>query len=97
MTALLKEKADELHRVRTLPFPPARLGLTHRWLCFSLCVCCIGMNASLRFAQLADALVEHETLDAEEVQKVIKGERIRNIDEVIQEDLSRLKDDEETS
>ena len=55
------------------------------------------MNASLRFAQLADALVEHETLDAEEVQKVIKGERIRNIDEVIQEDLSRLKDDEERS
>lgn len=40
--------------------------------------------------QLADALVEHETLDAEEVQKVIKGERIRAIDEVIKEDLSRL-------
>ncbi|OJT06135.1 Mitochondrial inner membrane i-AAA protease supercomplex subunit YME1 [Trametes pubescens] len=54
VTALLKSKADELHR-------------------------------------LADALVEHETLDAEEVQKVIKGERIRAIDEVIKEDLSRLQ------
>lgn len=37
--------------------------------------------------------MEHETLDAEEVQKVIRGESIRNIDEVIQEDLSRLKKD----
>ncbi|KAI0362056.1 ATP-dependent metallopeptidase Hfl [Trametes cingulata] len=54
VTALLKSKADELHR-------------------------------------LANALVEHETLDAEEVQKVIKGEPIRNIDEVIKEDLSRLQ------
>ena len=52
------------------------------------------MHLSGRLAQLANALVEHETLDAEEVQKVIKGERIRNIDEVIKEDLSRLKDDE---
>ena len=42
--------------------------------------------------QLASALVEHETLDAEEVQKVIRGEPIRNIDEVIKEDLSRLQD-----
>ncbi|KAI0647017.1 ATP-dependent metallopeptidase Hfl [Trametes meyenii] len=41
--------------------------------------------------RLANALVEHETLDAEEVQKVIKGEPIRNIDEVIKEDLSRLQ------
>ncbi|KAI0709201.1 ATP-dependent metallopeptidase Hfl [Earliella scabrosa] len=55
VTALLKSKADELHR-------------------------------------LASALVEHETLDAEEVQKVIRGEPIRNIDEVIKEDLSRLQD-----
>ena len=43
--------------------------------------------------QLANALVEHETLDAEEVQKVIRGEPIRNIDEVIKEDLSRLKEE----
>ncbi|KAH9901349.1 ATP-dependent metallopeptidase Hfl [Cubamyces lactineus] len=56
VTALLKAKADELHR-------------------------------------LANALVEHETLDAEEVQKVIRGEPIRNIDEVIKEDLSRLQED----
>ncbi|KAI9064398.1 ATP-dependent metallopeptidase Hfl [Trametes sanguinea] len=55
VTALLKSKADELHR-------------------------------------LAEALVEHETLDAEEVQKVIRGEPIRNIDEVIKEDLSRMQE-----
>ncbi|KAF7792984.1 hypothetical protein EIP86_004089 [Pleurotus ostreatoroseus] len=42
--------------------------------------------------QLATALVEHETLDAEEVRKVIKGESIRNITEVIQEDLSRMSE-----
>ncbi|GJE95145.1 ATP-dependent peptidase [Phanerochaete sordida] len=40
--------------------------------------------------RLAAALVEHETLDAEEVRKVVKGEQIRNITEVIQEDLSRM-------
>ncbi|TFY64871.1 hypothetical protein EVJ58_g2334 [Rhodofomes roseus] len=43
--------------------------------------------------RLASALVEHETLDAEEVKKVIKGEPIRNIKEVIQEDLSRMSDE----
>ena len=48
-------------------------------------------------AQLANALVEHETLDAEEVQKVIRGEPIRNIDEVIKEDLSRLQKDGDSS
>lgn len=41
--------------------------------------------------QLAAALVEHETLDAEEVRKVIKGEPIRNITEVIKEDLSHME------
>ena len=46
-----------------------------------------------RSRQLAKALVEHETLDAEEVQKVIRGEPIRDIDEVIKEDLSRLNQD----
>ncbi|KAI0831270.1 ATP-dependent metallopeptidase Hfl [Trametes gibbosa] len=56
VTALLKSKAEELHR-------------------------------------LASALVEHETLDAEEVQKVIKGEPIRAIDEVIKEDLSRMQEE----
>ncbi|RPD66106.1 ATP-dependent metallopeptidase Hfl [Lentinus tigrinus ALCF2SS1-7] len=54
VTALLKSKSEELHR-------------------------------------LANALVEHETLDAEEVEKVIRGEPIRNIDEVIKEDLSRIQ------
>ena len=48
---------------------------------------------SIMHGQLASALVEHETLDAEEVQKVIRGESIRNIDEVIKEDLSRLTKD----
>ncbi|KAF4608462.1 hypothetical protein EYR40_000807 [Pleurotus pulmonarius] len=51
VTALLKEKEEELHR-------------------------------------LAHALVEHETLDADEVRKVIKGEQIRNISEILQEELS---------
>jgi ATP-dependent metalloprotease len=37
---------------------------------------------------LAHALVEHETLDAEEVRKVVKGEPIRNITEVLDEELS---------
>ncbi|KZT11352.1 ATP-dependent metallopeptidase Hfl [Laetiporus sulphureus 93-53] len=43
--------------------------------------------------RLASALMEHETLDAEEVKKVVKGEPIRNIKEVIQEDLSRMSDE----
>lgn len=43
--------------------------------------------------RLASALMEHETLDVEEVKKVIKGEPIRNIKEVIQEDLSRLSEE----
>ncbi|THH27247.1 hypothetical protein EUX98_g6934 [Antrodiella citrinella] len=41
--------------------------------------------------RLASALIEHETLDADEVRKVIKGEAIRNIKEVIAEDLSRME------
>lgn len=42
--------------------------------------------------------MEHETLDAEEVRKVIKGEPIRNITEVIKEDLSQMEAaQEETS
>jgi len=47
VTALLKAKEDELHR-------------------------------------LAQALVEHETLDCDEVRKVIKGEPIRRINEVVE-------------
>ncbi|KAI0699712.1 ATP-dependent metallopeptidase Hfl [Cytidiella melzeri] len=41
--------------------------------------------------RLAAALVEHETLDAEEVKKVISGEPIRAITEVIKEDLSQME------
>lgn len=39
--------------------------------------------------RLAHALVEHETLDAEEVKKVVKGEPIRTITEVLEEELSK--------
>jgi ATP-dependent metalloprotease len=34
--------------------------------------------------------MEHETLDLEEVKKVIKGESIRKIEQVIEEDLNRM-------
>jgi ATP-dependent metalloprotease len=46
--------------------------------------CCLFLSRS----QLARALVEHETLNADEVRKVIKGEPIRNIKELFSEDLS---------
>ncbi|RXW15065.1 hypothetical protein EST38_g10789 [Candolleomyces aberdarensis] len=39
--------------------------------------------------RLAHALVEHETLDSEEVKKVIKGETIQNIADVLEDDLSK--------
>ncbi|KZT26425.1 ATP-dependent metallopeptidase Hfl [Neolentinus lepideus HHB14362 ss-1] len=39
---------------------------------------------------LASALIEYETLDLEEVKKVVRGEKIRDIKEVIQEDLERI-------
>ncbi|KAJ6547561.1 ATP-dependent peptidase [Mycena capillaripes] len=38
--------------------------------------------------RLAHALVEHETLDSDEVKKVIKGEPIRNIAQVLEDELS---------
>ncbi|KAF6765201.1 ATP-dependent peptidase [Ephemerocybe angulata] len=44
--------------------------------------------------RLAQALVEHETLDSDEVKKVIKGETIRNIAEVLEEDLSNHQEKE---
>ncbi|KAJ7774612.1 ATP-dependent peptidase [Mycena maculata] len=37
--------------------------------------------------RLAHALVEHETLDSDEVKKVIKGEPIRTITQVLEDDL----------
>lgn len=45
---------------------------------------------------LARALVEYETLDLEEVKKVIKGEPIRSIAEVLDGEVER-KVEEETS
>ncbi|TFK54886.1 ATP-dependent metallopeptidase Hfl [Heliocybe sulcata] len=44
--------------------------------------------------RLASALIEYETLDLEEVKKVVRGERIRDIKEVIQEDLQRIDNGE---
>ncbi|KAJ7109374.1 peptidase family M41-domain-containing protein [Mycena epipterygia] len=43
--------------------------------------------------RLAHALVEHETLDLDEVKKVIKGEPIRNITQVLEDELSRPNTD----
>jgi len=40
--------------------------------------------------RLANALIEYETLDLEEVKKVVKGEKIRDITEVMQEDIERI-------
>jgi len=40
--------------------------------------------------RLAHALVEFETLNADEVRKVIRGELNRNISEVLEEDISRV-------
>jgi len=42
--------------------------------------------------RLALALVEHETLDSDEVRKVIKGEPISNISEVLDADLSSMEE-----
>lgn len=74
VTALLKAKEQELHRVgiigRLEYFQGAHLIL-------------------LPPVQLAHALVEHETLDSDEVRKVIKGEPIRNIVEILAEDLAQ--------
>ncbi|KAJ7063299.1 ATP-dependent peptidase [Mycena amicta] len=39
--------------------------------------------------RLAHALVEHETLNSDEVKRVIKGEPIRNITQVLEDDLSQ--------
>lgn len=44
--------------------------------------------------RLAHALIEYETLDLEEVKKVLRGEKIRDIKEVMQEDLERLDKNE---
>jgi len=41
--------------------------------------------------RLAHALVEHETLDSDEVRKVIKGEPIRTITEVLDEEIANAQ------
>ncbi|KAK0483622.1 ATP-dependent peptidase [Armillaria novae-zelandiae] len=47
--------------------------------------------------KLAHALVEHETLDSQQVRKVVKGESIRNIDEVLEKELDSSKKAKEES
>ncbi|KAG6897572.1 hypothetical protein C0992_000160 [Termitomyces sp. T32_za158] len=47
--------------------------------------------------RLAHALVEHETLDADEVKKVIKGEPIRTINEVLDHEISTSEGREQTT
>lgn len=42
--------------------------------------------------QLARALVEHETLTADEVRKVIKGESIRDLQEKLSEETISAED-----
>lgn len=42
-------------------------------------------------SQLAKALVDHETLNLEEVKKVVKGEPIRNITDILEEDVPNLQ------
>lgn len=81
--ALLKSKEEELHRVSV-----CQRRVVGHLLTFDCLAAWVSINAFRM--KLAAALVEHETLDAEEVRKVIKGEQIRNIAEVIQEDLSRM-------
>lgn len=42
--------------------------------------------------QLAHALVEYETLNAEEVRKVIKGESIRDISDILDDSVLKADD-----
>jgi ATP-dependent metalloprotease len=79
-TDLLKEKEVELHLVRNV-----RLLIP---VCY--------WRRSVACSKLARALVEYETLDLEEVKKVIKGEPIRSIAEVLDGEVER-KVEEETS
>lgn len=85
VTQLLKSKEEELHRVSNQKSFLKQIPANH--VCAPLFFRVPMMVAR---PQLANALMEHETLDAEEVKKVIKGETIRNIKEVLAEDLSRM-------
>ena len=46
---------------------------------------------TLRRPKLARALVEYETLDLEEVRRVVKGEPIRSIREVLEADKAEME------
>jgi len=46
---------------------------------------------TLRRPKLARALVEYETLDLEEVKRVVKGEPIRSIGEVLEADKAEME------
>lgn len=46
---------------------------------------------TLRRSKLARALVEYETLDLEEVKRVVKGEPIRSIGEVLDADNAEME------
>ena len=47
--------------------------------------------------QLAEALVEYETLNLEEVQKVISGEKIRPVEEKLLEVIHQQTDSDQSS
>lgn len=80
MHALLKSKEHELHLVCHSHF------ISFVLISQMADSCCLFLSG----LQLAHALVEHETLNADEVRKVIKGEPIRDIKELLSEDLSPL-------
>ena len=51
------------------------------------------MKLTKPFYQLAEALVEYETLDLEEVKKVIRGEKIRPVEEKLLEAIQQTEED----
>lgn len=53
---------------------------------------CVATCCLLMALQLARALVEHETLTADEVRKVIKGESIRDLQEKLSEETISAED-----
>jgi ATP-dependent metalloprotease len=85
-------KITDLHRrivrggeARATALLTSKLDELHR-VCFSVSCHLKALNCR----QLAHALVEHETLDSDEVKKVIRGEPIRNITDVLDEELSNI-------
>jgi len=53
------------------------------------------MDKEPELHRLADALVEFETLDAEEAKKVMQGEQIRTVEERLQEAMSQVQQEDE--